>query len=55
MSMETDFYMKALLSKLPKLEQRQDSVTDQLLDLIVVANHLGFQDAADYLREHVKK
>jgi len=30
--------------------QRQDSTSDQLIDLIQVANRFGFYDAADYLR-----
>jgi hypothetical protein len=30
--------------------QRQDSTSDQLVDLIEVAHRFGFYDAADYLR-----
>ena len=40
-----------LLKDLQQLPQRQDSVHDQLLDLIAVANRLGMYDAADLLRE----
>ncbi len=41
------------LSKLPVMAQRQDSLTDQLEDLIQVATRLGMYDAADYLRRKV--
>ena len=37
------------LSKIPSLPQRQDSTTEQLLDLKRVANRLGMYDAADML------
>lgn len=33
---------------------RQDSLNDQLIDLIFVANKLGFQDAADFIKLHIK-
>lgn len=36
--------------KLEKCPQRQDSVTEQMIDLIEVANKLGFYDASDYIR-----
>ena len=39
------------LQQLPKLAQRQDSLTDQLNDLHRVANRLGMYDAADWLRQ----
>ncbi len=35
------------------MEVRQDSMTDQLKDLILVANRLGMYDAADFLRDRV--
>ncbi len=35
------------LEQLPKWPQRQDSLSAQLADLRVVANRLGFYDAAD--------
>lgn len=38
------------LSQLPNWPQRQDSVTEQLADLLRVANRLGFYDAADAIR-----
>lgn len=38
-----------LIDTLPKQVQRQDSLQDQLVDLLVVANKLGMYDAADYL------
>ena len=38
------------LSKLPQLPQRQDSVTEQITDLISVATKLGMYDASDLIR-----
>ena len=35
--------------KIPQLDQRQDSLTDQLNDLIAVADRLGMYDAADFI------
>lgn len=39
------------LDKTEVCPQRQDSVTDQLKDLIVIANKFGLYDAADYIRK----
>ena len=36
--------------QIPRLEQRQDSLNDQLQDLVAVANRLGMHDAADFIR-----
>ena len=33
--------------------QRQDSTSDQLVDLIQIANRFGFYDASDYLRNQL--
>jgi hypothetical protein len=33
--------------------QSQDSLTDQLADLVILANMFGLYDASDYLREHL--
>lgn len=38
------------LAKVKKCPQRQDSMTDQMIDLIVVADRLGFYDASDYIK-----
>lgn len=38
------------LEQLPKAPQHQGSLDAQLRELQVVANRLGLQDAADYLR-----
>lgn len=38
------------LKKIPRLPQRQDSLTEQMHDLYHVANHFGLYDAADYIR-----
>jgi hypothetical protein len=42
------------LQKLPCLPQRQDSTSDQLTDLIAVANRLGMYDAADAVTQLAK-
>lgn len=47
--------LKSVLSKLPKLPQRQDGSKDQLRDLIPFANKLGMYDAADVLKTIVKQ
>jgi hypothetical protein len=39
---------------IPQRSQRQDSVTDQMNDLIKVAERLGMYDAADLLKELVE-
>lgn len=39
------------VKKMEQCPQRQDSMNEQLKDLIGVANKLGFYDAADYLKE----
>jgi len=38
-----------LLDKIPKMAQRQDSVTQQIEDLLLVATKLGMYDARDWL------
>jgi len=38
------------LKKIPQQPQRQDSLNEQLRDLINVANRLGMYDAADSLQ-----
>lgn len=38
------------LNQIPVFPQRQDSVSNQLADLIIVANKLGFYDAADAIK-----
>jgi hypothetical protein len=40
---------KEQLERIPRLAQDQDSLNNQLIDLIKVANRLGMYDAADYL------
>lgn len=46
------------LNQLPTWPQRQDSVSDQMTDLKIIANRLGLYDAADaiglMLPEHDK-
>ena len=39
------------LTKIPALNQRQDSVLEQLADLRLVANRLGMYDAADAISQ----
>jgi len=44
------------IDQLPRWPQRQDSLTDQLRDLVIVADLLGMHDAADFIRyNHVKR
>jgi len=40
-----------LLSLIPSLPQRQDSLRDQLTDLRTIANRLGMYDAADAIAQ----
>lgn len=42
--------LKEVLATLPQFPQRQDGTSDQLADLVQVANRLGMYDAADYLK-----
>ena len=46
---------KKLLDVIPSLEQRQDSLLDQLNDLKDVANKLGMYDAADEVNRIISK
>lgn len=39
------------INKIVPCYQRQDSLTEQMQDLYIVANKLGFYDGADYIRE----
>lgn len=39
------------VEKIKDCPQRQDSTTDQMIDLYQVAVKLGFYDAADYIRK----
>lgn len=43
--------MKTLLSEIPIKPQRQDSVSEQLADLQVVAIRLGMYDAVDAIKQ----
>lgn len=47
-----DNYKKAM-DDFPRQPQRQDSIKDQFVDLITMANKMGCYDAADFLREQV--
>lgn len=38
-----------ILTRVDRRPQRQDSLNDQLSDLVQVANHLGMYDAADFI------
>jgi hypothetical protein len=42
-------------STVPRRPQRQDSLTDQLNDLVGVANRMGMYDAADFIRNHLSR
>jgi hypothetical protein len=49
--METKTFVdvEVALKRVPKLAQRQDSTESQLRDLVVIANHFGLYDAADFV------
>lgn len=42
---------KELIDKIPEMTQRQDSVTDQVKDLLMVATKLGMYDARDWVQQ----
>lgn len=42
---------KEEMKKLNKCPQRQDSLTDQMIDLYLIAVRLGFYDASDYIKK----
>lgn len=46
---ESDPVLAKLLRDIPRVPQRQDSLHEQLMDLIKVANRLGMYDAADFI------
>jgi hypothetical protein len=53
---EAPFSSKSFkLKSLTTLAQRQDSVTDQLNDLLWVANRLGMYDAVDLIKRSVNQ
>lgn len=43
------------LNQLPTWPQRQDSVSDQMTDLKIIANRLGFYDAADAIGQLIPR
>lgn len=45
-----DPQLAALIDEIPKLQQRQDGLDEQLADLSAVAVRLGMYDADDYLK-----
>jgi hypothetical protein len=49
-----NYYWKDELNKVNKCTQRQDSVKDQLRDLMVISNKFGFYDASDFLKSFCK-
>lgn len=46
---------KESLKQIAPLRQRQDSLKDQLTDLITIAQHFGLYDAADFIKTNLKK
>ena len=52
---EQEEWFREVSKNLPKMQQRQDSTTDQLIDLVGVANRLGLYDAADFIKDTLKK
>lgn len=45
---------KEELEKVIQCPQRQDSLEDQIKDLIYIANKFGFYDASDYLKDVIE-
>ena len=43
--------LKDIIAKVPEMAQRQDSVTEQMHDLLAVATRLGMYDARDWVRD----
>jgi len=41
--------------RIPPFSQTQRSLTEQLEDLVIVANRLGLRDAADYVNARIHK
>lgn len=46
---------KTEISKIQKCPQRQDSLQEQLIDLISIANELGFYDASKFIEVIINK
>ncbi len=42
------------LKKISACPQRQDSLNDQLRDLVIVSNKFGFYDASDFIENMLK-
>ena len=42
--------IQEILDLAPKFVQRQDSISDQLNDLVIIANKFGMYDAADCIK-----
>lgn len=52
---EIEVRERAELAKLlPQQPQRQDSLNDQLVDLLALANRAGMYDAADFLARYIR-
>ena len=54
-TMDNAIKRNRVLSIIPSQPQRQDSLTDQLEDLYVVATRLGMYDAADVVRDFLDR
>lgn len=48
--MEKCNHWREEINKLKKCPQRQDSVSEQMIDLYSIAVKLGFYDASDYIK-----
>lgn len=46
---------KKEIDKVEQCTQRQDSTKEQMTDLYLIANKLGFYDAADYIKNIFNK
>lgn len=47
-------YWARELERINQCDQRQDGLTNQLRDLVIIANKFGFYDAADYIIAIIK-
>jgi len=52
---EQQDWLREVTKHIPDMPQRQDSTTDQLRDLVCVAQRLGLYDAADIVKQFLQR
>lgn len=52
---EQQEWLREVTKHIPEMPQRQDSSTDQLRDLVCVAQRLGLYDAADIIKNLLQR